>query len=298
MPTLSKTITKSKIQIIDKKYKMYKKIDLKNPYLLSFYKMENLSISIFKNNKLLLQGDQKSIDLFLKSCFLNNKSYINEPILLKQTNATIGMDEVGTGDYFGPIVTCSCYIKNCDLNKVRILGANDSKKINDHHIISIAEKIKKYCIFAINIISPNQYNKLINRFHNINIVKTISHNNALIILMKKIKNKNFTIILDKFVDPKKYYEYLNIANQKKIQIDIMTTNAESKYLSVACASIFARYTFINEMSSLSKKIGLILPKGSAKISEIVEIGKLIKKNNNLNDFAKLNFNSITNLINK
>ena len=277
MATLSKNITNLEIQFIDKKYHKYKIVNLKNPYLLVIYKTKNLTISIFKNNKLLLQGDKDAIALFLKPNNLTTKSYTDKSTSIKQTNSnTIGMDEVGTGDYFGPIVTCSCYVENKNLNEIKLLGVNDSKKLSDQHIINIINKLKKYCTFSVNVISPNKYNQLINKYHNANIVKAISHNIALSNLLKKIKDKNSSIILDKFVDPQKYYDYLNIAKQKKNQIDIMTTKAESKYLSVACASIIARYSFINEMSSLSKKIGVILPKGSTKIPEIVKIGKLIK----------------------
>lgn len=298
MSTFSKSITNIEIQFIDKKYKIYKKTDLKNPYLFAFYKAKNLSISIFKNNKLLLQGDKKAIDLFLKFAITNKKIPIIKPTSTKQIDATIGMDEVGTGDYFGPIITCSCYLKNKNIQQMKLLGVNDSKKLSDISIINIFNKIKKYCLYAVNVTSPKQYNQLINKFHNANIVKAISHNSSLSNLLKQIKNNDYHIILDKFVEPLKYYEYLDIARQKKIKIDIMTTKAETKYLSVACASIIARYTFIKQMLSLSKKINLVLPKGSAKISEIVKIGKLIKKNKNLDNFAKLNFTSITNLINK
>ena len=41
---------------------------------------------------------------------------------------TIGSDEVGTGDYFGPIVVTASYVTKEDIPYLEELGVKDSKK--------------------------------------------------------------------------------------------------------------------------------------------------------------------------
>ncbi len=45
-------------------------------------------------------------------------------------STAIGSDEVGTGDYFGPIVVTAAYVKKEDIKYLESLGVKDSKKIN------------------------------------------------------------------------------------------------------------------------------------------------------------------------
>ena len=56
---------------------------------------------------------------------------------------TVGSDEVGTGDYFGPIVVSSCYVTKEDIPYLTELGVCDSKKISDDKIMKIAPLIAK-----------------------------------------------------------------------------------------------------------------------------------------------------------
>ena len=46
----------------------------------------------------------------------------------------IGSDEVGTGDFFGPICVCAAYIKAKDIKRLRELGIDDSKRLSDERI--------------------------------------------------------------------------------------------------------------------------------------------------------------------
>ena len=41
---------------------------------------------------------------------------------------SIGSDEVGTGDFFGPIVVCASYVNKKDITFLEELGVRDSKK--------------------------------------------------------------------------------------------------------------------------------------------------------------------------
>ena len=84
---------------------------------------------------------------------INDKEKKNDSIY--HNVSSIGSDEVGTGDYFGPIVVSSTYVQKEDVAYLDSLGVMDSKKITDEKIKQIAPLIAKrvkYKSFIINFI--------------------------------------------------------------------------------------------------------------------------------------------------
>lgn len=290
MKSLTSKITKIEFKKIDNAYKAFKQTNLKNENLLAFYKTKDLAISVFKNGTLLLQGEESAILNFGKKA---TSSKPTKKALSKNLDGYVGMDEVGTGDYFGPVVTCACYVPNVCVDKVKALGANDSKKIDDKQIKVMAKQLKKLVISETCVCQPLVYNKIIDKFDNSNIVKAICHNDALTKLTNKLKNQQYQVILDQFVARNHYYKYLEQAKVKPVYIDVIEMKAESKYLAVACASIIARDAFLTYMDKLSAKAGVKLPRGSVEKTKLVAAGKQIIKKAKLAEFAKLHFDSIT-----
>ena len=120
-----------------------------------------------------------------------------------------------------------------------------------------------------------------------NEIKAIAHNKGIIHTINDIERK-VPVILDEFVSEDNYYKYLS---KCKLVYDEITfkTKAESKYLSVACASVMARYIFLLEMDKLSKEIGFTIPKGAGIKAD--EALKKVKKDD-LRKYVKLNFKNI------
>ena len=56
---------------------------------------------------------------------------------------SIGSDEVGTGDFFGPIVVTSAYVAKENIPFLEELGVKDSKKLTDDKILEIVPHIIK-----------------------------------------------------------------------------------------------------------------------------------------------------------
>jgi len=283
-----KDLTPAQIKKIITTYKDYVKTN-PSEYVVKFFQTKDLTISIYKTNKVLLQGSDEAIANFMK---------IEKPTKASKSSSKnmIGMDEVGTGDYFGPIITCSCYLDAKNIEKVKALGVDDSKKLTDENIMVIAAKLRKLVTYKACLCMPKTYNEIIDCYHNTNIVKAMAHNDALTKLIAELKTKDYTIVLDQFASRENYESYLSKVKAKAIKIDIITPKAEGKYLAVACASIFAREAFLNQMHELSKKAGIILPFGSTRTKEIVEAGKKINAKFKLSEFAKLNFEPITKAI--
>ncbi|MDC4184194.1 ribonuclease HIII [Mycoplasma bradburyae] len=266
-------------------------IDNNNEFVYKrFNYYDYLIISVYKTNSILIQptklANSKHLNTFInKYCFweTNNKNqttltdkitynkvqkqtkassnrfYKNDALYVDLTNeSTIGCDEVGVGEYLGPIVTCCALVKKDDFNRVIELGVKDSKQLTDDKIISIANELKKFIDYQIFCFDSTPsalcFNEMYDKLKNINALKAYMHNAGLDAFNKKylIKNK---IVLDEFVTSKKYYEHLNNFNINPIiKIDYMTQKAESKYLSVAVASILARAYYLDICKQLLAKI--------------------------------------------
>lgn len=201
--------------------------------------------------------------------------------------STIGSDEVGTGDYFGPIVVTASFVDIKNKGMLYELGVRDSKKLSDDKILQIAPTIIKEIPHVTYILDPASYNK--NGITNMNTVKAILHNKVLVGLTKKDNYNYKKIVVDQFVYPTKYFQHISKAPEKVTNITF-TTHAEDKCLSVACASIISRYIFLKEMDKLSKEIGFNIPKGAS--DTVDKVGALIVEKygfKKLESIAKLNF---------
>ena len=202
--------------------------------------------------------------------------------------STIGSDEVGTGDFFGPIVVSATYVSKEDISFLIDLGVRDSKKITDDKIKKIAPLIIKKIPYTTYILNNEAYNKNWSEDLNMNKIKAILHNKVLV----SMKKKNYPyqkIVVDQFVYPTKYFEHIRLAKEKVTDITF-TTKAEDKCLSVAAASIISRYIFLQEMEKLSKSLGITIPKGAGPIVDETGIN-IVKKYgfDKLYEIAKMNF---------
>lgn len=212
---------------------------------------------------------------------------------------TIGSDEVGTGDYFGPIVVTSAYVKTEDIPFLENLGVKDSKKMTDEKIIEIVPKIIKKIPYSSICLSNKEYNKEYGENMNMNKIKAVLHNKVLLNLAAKCKYEK--IIVDEFAKPYVYYNYLKDASNVQRGITF-TTKGEDASLAVACASLISRFIFIKKFNELSKELGINLPKGAG--TKVDEVGVSIVKKygfDKLDEIAKVSFKNtekIKNLLNE
>lgn len=204
---------------------------------------------------------------------------------------TIGSDEVGTGDFFGPIVVTSSYVTKDDIPFLEELGVRDSKKLSDEKILEIVPKIIKRIPYKSFILSNSEYNKFYSADVNMNKIKAILHNKVLTLLVNEQKKFDY-IVVDEFAKEYVYYNYLKDVKQVCRNITFMT-KAEDKVLSVACASLISRYIFIKEFEKLSESLGIFLPKGaSTLVDEVAE--KIVSKYgfDKLKEVSKMNFKNV------
>ena len=284
------------------KYYTPRFVDKKPPYSVFQAREADTVITLYESGKVMFQGISADIDANLwieMEKKLNNRiidtdNKKNEKKKTESSNffmnySTIGSDEVGTGDYFGPIVVTASYVSKENIPFLLDLGVKDSKKITDEKILKIAPQIIQKIPYVTLILDNEKYNQNYSEEINMNKIKSILHNKAIVSLLKKDNYSYEKIVIDQFVYPKKYFEHIYSATEKVINITFMT-KAEDKCLSVAASSIISRYTFLLKMKELEQELKMTIPKGAGE--KVDEVGKeIIKKYgiNKLNHIAKLNF---------
>ncbi len=270
-----------------------KKRDKVIPYVIFQAQEEDTVITMYESGKVMFQGTSADVDAAMWGVALENskeKQEENKKSFTKYYNcSSVGSDEVGTGDYFGPIVVTATYVKKEDIERLEKLGVGDSKKLTDEKIKKITPELVKIVKYRSVILTNKEYNEKYTKEINMNKIKAILHNKVLYQLMMEEKPIIDYIIVDEFAREKRYYEYLDGISNIQKNITFMT-KAEDKNLAVASASVISRYIFLREFDKIADSIHIPLPKGAGK--DVDSIGEEIVEKygeEKLKDIAKLNF---------
>ena len=275
------------------KYYQDKKRDKVIPYVVFQAQDMDTVVTLYESGKVMFQGVSADIDANMWRDIDGqekvDKVKINNAEKKYYYSSAIGSDEVGTGDYFGPIVVTSAYVSKDDVEFVESLGIKDSKKLTDDKIKEIVPKLIKRIKYKSQILTNTEYNEKHKDTFNMNKIKALMHNKVLYRMVNE-ENLNYDyIIVDEFAREARYYEYLK--DNPNIQKGItFITKAEDKNLAVASASVISRYIFLKEFDKICDEIHIPLPKGAGK--DVDEIGKEVVEKygkSKLKEIAKYNF---------
>lgn len=276
-----------------------------NPYMDLFAKNDVVAVSLYKiksdgTSKATFQGpgaysEAKIWDPTLQKITMPipQKPTIN--LQIRNFYPQIGSDEVGTGDFFGPIEVVASYVTKEKLSRIEELGVTDSKKMKDDKILEIGPTLIKEFPYAHLSLDNAKYNEVI-KTNNMNKIKAKMHNACLLKLHKKYSDS--FVYQDEFANESLYYSYLK--DEKEVLRGIsFHTKGESLFPSVALASVIARYSFLKKMEKMSEKYQMSFPFGAGK-----EVDLFIKKFiqayglDELRNVAKTNFNNYKKLIDR
>ena len=304
---MGKTITKvirvdnDTKKLMNEFYKDMKR-DKTPPYAVFQADTGDTIVTLYESGKAMFQGVSADIEAGMWESIRKDKDNIDYFMDTKDTKikkedqvdipsdiASVGSDEVGTGDYYGPIVVTASFVSKDNIPFLPELGVRDSKKLSDEQILKIVPKIIKKIPYKTIMLSNKEYNDNYGKDMNMNKIKAVLHNK---VLTEMVKDNDYDyIVVDQFEPEKSYYNHLSDVPNPLKGITFIT-KAEDKCLSVAVSSLISRYIFIKEMDKLGDKYGIFLPKGANYYVEDVGI-KLVNKYGEkiLHDIAKLNFSN-------
>ncbi|MGC8765362.1 MAG: hypothetical protein ACP5QT_05705 [Brevinematia bacterium] len=243
------------------------------PHQYAFFRAQKdkITLILYKNQTLLLQGEEIFVDKYT--------DFIRQYLTTDEIEGeTLGLDESGKGDIFGPLVLAGVIVKEHKKEIVKA-GIDDSKKLSDERIKEIFSSLQNKIIYKARVIEPEEYNRLYEHYKNLNELMTDEYKKLILSFDDDLYKK---IILDKYSLSKKQILKLKSGLTRNIEI---YPKAE-RNLVVALASIVARYHFIRWFEV--QKIDFL--KGSGE--EAVKLYKMLKKSlpqEDLSKIAKLHF---------
>lgn len=174
--------------------------------------------------------------------------------LLSETG-TLGSDEAGKGDVFGPLVVCAFLLGEKEQELLK-LGVKDSKRMKNEEILNIYKKIHAdfQNSFSLVRIMPERYNSfyksLAEQGKNLNHLLAWAHSKAVANVVSK-RNDITQILIDKFTD-NPAANSLIVASAQGIPINFQVRAEQNP--AVALASITARAGYLLSLEQINETI--------------------------------------------
>ena len=187
---------------------------------------------------------------------------------MKNFSPQIGSDEVGVGDFFGPIIFSTCYLDADDLEFLSSLNIRDSKKLTDSYILKVGSSLVQHIRHHTIVLPADKLSDLQFETKNIHIVMAEYHNKAQKCLIEKYElSPSIPVFIDQFTPEHLYRKF--VGNRIIPNPLTFKTHGESSYLPVAVSSMLARYEFLRYWMNMEKVLGIDIPKGTNNFSKNV-----------------------------
>ena len=238
----------------------WRKEPMENEYVV--FRMENDigSVAIlYTSRKLVFQGRED---------FSGIVSKIQGGVVVKDVKVKphIGVDEVGKGDYFGPLVVVACFVDGDSAKRFEEIGVGDSKKFSDERIMKMYEQMREYEYFYSSIVKPEEYNRLVKEIGNVGILLAREHSRVIEMGLKDLSERGIlcdSVVIDQFS---------NRESRVRDELGELGRKAEFEQfhkgesdIAVACASVLARGIFLEEMRRMSEEYDFDFPKGATHV---------------------------------
>jgi ribonuclease HIII len=167
---------------------------------------------------------------------------------------TVGSDESGKGDYFGPLVVAAVRLDPQTARQLDAREVRDCKTMSDESVLRVAGVLRRSVPFAIARLDPPDYNAAHARLKNLNPLLASLHAKAI----GELARPGVRVVVDQFAQARVLASALAPLNVRLEQ----HPRAESSEVSVAAASILAREEFLRALAELSETWGVDLAKGA------------------------------------
>lgn len=269
-----------------------------NEHVRFFAKTDLVTITLYHSGKLVFQGEDAEGEYRMWESMITGEPPVAtrvRPSFQDFYYSSIGSDEVGKGDVFGPVVICSAFLPIDAIPAVEALGIRDSKTLTDDTIRRLGPALIDLIPHSVLSLHNEKYNELVRQGYNLNKMLAHLHNRAITNVFKKVQGQP-DVFLDQFVDERNYFRYLADADRVYRKITFLP-KAESRYASVAIASILARYAFLRQMDALSHDSGYELKKGAgAPVDRLLRQIVAEQGPGFLPAYTKMNFKNVARIL--
>jgi ribonuclease HIII len=284
--TISLKLTKEEVDSL--KYtlekKGWKEERINNEYVALRMKNDKGSVcTLYTSMKVVFQGREDFQGLI--KLIKDGAEESNETKVPVEVIPHLGVDEVGKGDYFGPLVVVACFVNNQFLQDTELLGIGDSKKISDNRIRDIYQEIKDYPYYYVSIVKPKEYNEQIKELKNVSILLAKQHSKVIEMGLKDLAEKDIEckeVVIDQFSSKKsRVIDELGTLGKK---VKFVQFHKGESDIAVACASVIARAIFLMELDKMQEEYYFTFPKGA---SNVIKAGREFVKKNGVGELEKV-----------
>jgi ribonuclease HIII len=224
------------------------------PHALFSARGPDLVATLYTSGKLVLQGAEPEafVERFLDGAARSPREPVADRAPAVVT--TVGTDESGKGDYFGPLVVAGVRLTP-ELAAALAGGeVRDCKLLGDASVMRLGAALRARVPFAIRRLDPPDYNAAHARAKNLNPLLAGLHAEVI----RELAGPGVRVVVDQFANPRLVADLL-----RGLDVDLVQkTRAESSELSVAAASILARQEFLAALAELGSTWGVELAKGA------------------------------------
>jgi ribonuclease HIII len=228
------------------------------PHALFSARGPGLIATLYKSGKLVVQGAEPEA---FSLRFLDGAAPV--PATAKATAAprppsppvtTVGSDESGKGDYFGPLVVAGVRLTPELAAQLAGGEVRDCKTMTDAAVLRVGGALRQHVPFAVRRLDPPAYNAAHASLRNLNPLLAGLHAEVI----RELAEPGTRVVVDQFA---KESVMLTALGGLKVNL-VQMTRAESSEISVAAASILAREEFLTALAELSETWGIDLAKGA------------------------------------
>ncbi|MFT7677735.1 MAG: ribonuclease HIII [Planctomycetota bacterium] len=252
-------------------------------------KGEGVVVTLYQSGKLVIQGPDPQA--FLARYGIADrpdpkakKKAEREPendAVAQTLVTTVGSDETGKGDYFGPLVVCAVRVEPEQAEGLASQGVTDSKKVADKKALRLGAMLREVLPCAVVRLDPVDYNQRYPTYSGLNPLLADLHAQAI----RELVSPGMRVVVDQFATDSVMRKALGGLDVELVQAPRAERNA-----AVAAASIVARAEFLLALDEIGEELGQEIPKGAGL--QVDEMGaKLVREHGQgvLERVAKMHF---------
>jgi ribonuclease HIII len=225
------------------------------PHAIFSVKGEGAVATLYSSGKLVVQGEDPAafVERFLDIGAPAGAAGAGAEAEARDDRTTIGSDECGKGDYFGPLVVAAVRLEPGEAKKVRASGVRDSKTLSDDTALRLGGALRSVFAHAVARLDPEQYNRMHTRPGQLNEILADLHARAI----RELHRPGARVVIDQFGP-----ESLMSRRLGDLDLSLEQRPRAEEIPSVAAASVIAREEFLLALRELSERFAVDLHKGA------------------------------------